>query len=46
MIKAYKKRAWLYQKYCIDGLNVEQIANICGVSVQTIYTHLERFGIK
>lgn len=42
----HKSRAWLTKKYQDDKLSIPEIAKLCGVTQQTIYTYLKKFGLK
>lgn len=44
--KLYEDKDWLHQKYWIEKLPIEKIANICNCSGETVYTWLHRFNIK
>ena len=44
--KLYTNKTWLGKRYIIDGKTPEQIAQECGVSVETIYVYLAKFGFR
>lgn len=45
ILSNYKDKDWLFEKYVIKELASEEIANICGVSSQTILNWMKKFGI-
>jgi len=45
MIKSYKNKEWLKNKYLKEGLSSVQIANDCGVHFSTIARKLKKFNI-
>jgi hypothetical protein len=44
--KLYTSEAWLRKRYYMDRKTPEQIAKECGVSVETIYVYLAKFGLR
>lgn len=42
----YKNKSWLHKKYVQDKKTPQQIADECGVTLQTIYLYLTKFGLK
>lgn len=44
--KMYQSQAWLKKRYHMDKKNPEDIAKECGVSVETIYVYLAKFGLR
>ena len=44
-IKPYKNEIWLKHVYLIEKWSVEEIAKQCNVSAETIYVHLNKYGI-
>lgn len=42
----YKNKSWLHKKYVQDRKTPQEIADECGVSLQTIYLYLNKFGLK
>lgn len=45
-IKLYANEAWLKKRVHLDKKTPEQIAKECGVSVETIYLYLKKFGLR
>ena len=46
MSKMYTNEVWLKKRYHMDKKSPEQIAKECGVSVETIYVYLAKFGLR
>lgn len=46
MSNFYKNEAWLRKKYHVDRKSPEDIAKECGVSLETIYAYLAKFGLR
>ena len=44
--KLYTNEAWLKKRYWMDKKTPEDIAKECGVSVETIYVYLAKFGLR
>jgi DNA-directed RNA polymerase specialized sigma24 family protein len=44
--KLYQNEAWLKKRYYMDKKTPQEIAKECGVSDKTIYSHLDRFGLR
>lgn len=44
-MKLYKSRDWLYKRYCVDKLDINDIAKEAGCSHQTIYVYLREFNL-
>jgi DNA-binding CsgD family transcriptional regulator len=44
--KLYQNKEWLKKRFYLDRKTPEQIAQECGVSLKTIYNHLNKFGLK
>jgi len=42
----YQNREWLYNKYWVDELNLNQIAKLCGVHLKTIWRWMIKFDIS
>lgn len=42
----YKSRRWLLKKYVEERLSVQEIMKLTGASSKTIYTWLNKHGIK
>lgn len=45
MAKLYENKAYLTKRYSIEKKSLEEIAKECGVSHQTIYRYLTKFGL-
>ena len=45
MIKQYKDKKWLENKYWKEKLSTGQIGNLCGVMYTTIWKWLKKFNI-
>ena len=45
MAKLYESKAYLTKRYSIEKKSLEEIAKECGVSHQTIYRYLTKFGL-
>lgn len=44
--KLYTSENWLRKRYHFDKKSPEDIAKECGVSTETIYTYLAKFGLR
>jgi len=44
--KLYTNEAWLKKRYQLDRKTSQDIAKECGVSVETIYVYLAKFGLR
>jgi AcrR family transcriptional regulator len=44
--KLYTSEAYLRKRYHLDKRTPEEIARECGVSVETIYVYLAKFGLR
>jgi len=44
--KLYTNELWLKKRYHMDKKSPEDIAKECGVSVETIYVYLAKFGLR
>lgn len=44
--KLYMNQAWLKKRYQLDRKTPQDIAKECGVSVETIYVYLAKFGLR
>ena len=44
--KLYNSEIWLRKRYLLDKKSPEEIAKECGVSVETIYVYLAKFGFR
>ena len=45
MAKLYENKAYLTKRYLAEKKSLEDIAKECGVSHQTIYRYLTKFGL-
>lgn len=45
-IRIYHNRSWLYQKYIIEKVSINQISKICNVTQSTIIYFLKKYKIK
>ena len=45
-VKMYQNEMWLKKRYHMDKKSPEDIAKECGVSVETIYAYLAKFGLR
>jgi len=45
MAKLYENKAYLTKRYAVEKKSLEEIAKECGVSHQTIYRYLAKFGL-
>jgi hypothetical protein len=44
--KLYTNQDWLRKRYHLDRKTPEDIAKECGVTVETIYVYLAKFGLR
>jgi len=44
--KLYTSEIWLRKRYLMDKKSPEEIAKECGVSLETIYVYLAKFGLR
>jgi hypothetical protein len=44
--KLYQNSMWLKKRYHIDKKTPQEIAKECGVTDKTIYSHLDKFGLR
>lgn len=44
--KLYTNEVWLKKRFHFDKKTPEQIAQECGVSVETVYVYLAKFGLR
>ena len=42
----YKSKPWLHKRFVQDKKTPQEIADECGVTLQTIYLYLNKFGLK
>ena len=45
MAKLYENKAFLTKRYLVEKKSLEDIGKECGVSHQTIYRYLVKFGL-
>ena len=45
-LKLYTNEGWLRKRYVMDKKSAEDIAKECGVSLETIYVYLAKFGLR
>lgn len=41
----YNNREWLFSRYCIDEMSLDEIANLCNVEYDVIWDALKKLGI-
>jgi transposase len=44
--KLYTNESWLRKRYVLDKKSPVQIAEECGVSLETIYAYLAKYGLR
>jgi hypothetical protein len=44
--KLYTNQDWLKKRFHLDRKTPEEIAKECGVTVETIYVYLAKFGLR
>jgi len=44
--KLYQNILWLKKRYHVDKKTPQEIAKECGVSEKTIYSYLDRVGLR
>lgn len=44
--KLYTSEVYMRKRYVMDKKSPEDIAKECGVSVETIYVYLAKFGLR
>lgn len=44
--KLYTSETFMRKRYLMDKKSPEEIANECGVSLETIYVYLAKFGLR
>jgi hypothetical protein len=44
--KLYSSELWLKKRFLVDKRTPQDIAKECGVSVETIYVYLAKFGLR
>jgi hypothetical protein len=44
--KLYKSEAWLKKRYQMERKTPQEIADECGVTLATIYTHIDKFNLR
>jgi len=45
-MKMYTNENWLRKRFLMDKKSPEDIAKECGVSVETVYVYLGKFGLR
>jgi hypothetical protein len=45
-MKLHTNEKWLTKRFLVDKKSPEEIAKECGVSVETIYVYLSKFGLR
>lgn len=45
-MKFYTNEVWLRKRYTLDKKSPKEIADECGVTVETIYVYLAKFGLR
>lgn len=45
-MKLHTNENWLRKRFLLDKKSPEEIAKECGVSVETVYVYLAKFGLK
>jgi hypothetical protein len=45
-VKLYTNYNWLRKRYYLDKKKPDEIAKECGVSTVTIYSYLDKFGLR
>jgi len=43
--KTYHNKDWLYQKYIVDKLSIQEVANLCFCHAATIHRRLKKYNI-
>lgn len=46
MSKLYTNELWLKKRFHLDKKTPDEIAKECGVTVETIYVYLAKFGLR
>ena len=46
IMKLHTNKNWLTKRFLVDKKTPEDIAKECGVSVETIYVYLAKFGLR
>lgn len=44
--KLYRSEIFMRKRYLMDKKSPEEIAKECGVSIETIYVYLAKFGLR
>ena len=44
--KLYTSEVYMRKRYLMDKKTPEEIARECGVSIETIYVYLAKFGLR
>lgn len=45
-MKLYTNESWLRKRYTMDKKTPKEIADECGVTLETIYVYLAKFGLR
>jgi len=45
-MKLHANEKWLTKRFLVDKKSPEEIAKECGVSVETVYVYLSKFGLR
>jgi hypothetical protein len=45
-MKFYTNESWLRKRYAVDKKSPKEIAEECGVTIETIYVYLAKFGLR
>ena len=45
-MKLYTNEFWLRKRYHVDKKSPQEIAEECGVTVETIYVYLAKFNLR
>ena len=46
MTKLYTSEVYMRKRYLMDKKSPDEIAKECGVSIETIYVYLAKFGLR
>jgi len=46
MTKLYTSEVYMRKRYLMDKKTPDEIAKECGVSIETIYVYLAKFGLR
>lgn len=45
-MKLHTNENWLRKRFLVDKKTPEEIAKECGISVETVYVYLAKFGLR